>query len=461
MGLLPPVTQSTLRVPGRPGAYDFGNTLGERNIEIKYVILADSPEDLRVKARDFAKWVYTRTPRKLYILSEPDKYFWAKVSGESDLNELFRVGEGSFTFYCSDPFAYKDETPIDFNPTTTDPITIRNDGFFSSYPRLEFEFTQASTEFAVIANDEYLYFGQPAPVELPAPERKRILVLNDDCSSITNWANATGVDGGIVTGAIESTGNYFRQTNYDYGTGSDWHGGSIVRSLGGQQLQDFTIEAEVGFLSGYTDQVGRIEIYGLDINGTRVCKMALRDTDRSAENTVVEARAGAFSGGFFFLNSNVKKGKYKDFNGLMRISRKGKQWEFYIAKRDAKGRLYDSTTKTYFDQNGQFQQKIASVQIHFGAYAANSVVSTMYIEHLKVYEENVVTTPGAPPIIFEPGDKLIIDCNEAEITLNGEPFYHALDPSSSFIRLELGDNQLSISPPITTNGKIYYSQRWL
>ena len=44
---LPPVSQTTIKVNGKAGSYDFGNNLGERKIEVAVSILASSPSDFK------------------------------------------------------------------------------------------------------------------------------------------------------------------------------------------------------------------------------------------------------------------------------------------------------------------------------------------------------------------------------------------------------------------------------
>lgn len=460
-GLTPPISQTTLQVPGRYGEYDFGNGIGARTIDVSYFIIADSPADLRTKAREFAKWLYSDEPKKLVLLDEPDKYYWAKVTGNLDLQEAFRTGEGKIQFYCSDPFAYTDEQGYTFDPLN--PAILPNGGVFATYPRFEFVFSQPSSEFAVYNKDKYLYFGQPETVDAPAPERKRVIVLDDNCSSVAGWTAGVGVDGATLYGSLESTGSYIRQYNNDFGSGGTWQGAAGVKTFGGQQLQDFTVEAEVAFKSTASNQVGRVEIYLLDQNNVRIGKMAIKDITTRADDPFIEARAGAWGPGKYFVATNVKPGYFKQFQGLMRIQRIGKDWFFYIGMRDSKGKIYRSYSAKFYDKDNLYSSaKLAGIQIHFGCRAGSAPVSTMYIDHIRVIEENVTIQPDAPPIIFESGDKLVIDCSSGSITLNGEPFYDQLDPSSSFLSLEPGDNIIAVAPgDKLASAQVFYSERWL
>lgn len=106
VSLLPPISPVTVSVRGRAGSYRFGDDLGNRQITVDYTICADSPADLRVKARQFANWFYSTEPKPLVLAEEPDKHYLAQVSEETDLDELLGIGQGSITFLCTDPFVY-------------------------------------------------------------------------------------------------------------------------------------------------------------------------------------------------------------------------------------------------------------------------------------------------------------------------------------------------------------------
>lgn len=109
VGVLPPITPIFITVPGRAGQYDIGDEIGAREITIEYTMLYDSFEDMREKMREFAAWLKPGQKKRLVLLDEPDKYYIAKVTGESSLDENYGAGEGSITFLCSDPYKYSEE----------------------------------------------------------------------------------------------------------------------------------------------------------------------------------------------------------------------------------------------------------------------------------------------------------------------------------------------------------------
>lgn len=457
--LLPEVTQKTIKVPGRWGLYDFGNEVGVREIEMEYTIVASDSVDLRAKAREFANWLYYDEAKPLIIMEEPDKTYYAKVTGNTEVEEILRLGQGTVTFTCYDPFAYGDEKTVDLVAEEGEAVEVTNEGDSETYPTLHFEFNDSTTEFTVLCGERYLYFGQPAIADTGVPTPTRTRILHDDCSSLSAWTMGSYVDGGVVAGTMISDGNAFRAS--DYGTGTAWHGPARIRMLGGGlSLQDFTVQCEVAIKSGYPYQVGRIEIYLLDSNGVIFGKMAMRDSTASADNPYVEARAGGLGGHTWVNHGTV--GRWSQFNGAIRITRKGLEWEFSASRRDPNTRrLYDSYTVSFYDKDNQYSTpRLSGIQVHIGAYGEHSPVSTIYVEDIVIFEENTLDPVLEVPTIFEPGDTLDVDCKSGVILKNGESFYYALDPTSRFLRLERGTNEVIASPQIFTTGKLTFKERF-
>ncbi len=320
----PPISLITTAIAGRPGSYYFGQNLGEKTIEVPIIFSSSTKADLPDVKRALVDWLFYDEPKQLILPEETDKYYMAKVSGDTDLEQMMNTGWGTITFICPDPFAYgTTETTSNFVPGNS--LTVTNNGGLETYPQFHFEFTGNTTEFAIMSANEYLYFGQPASVDTQTPTTKRIKILDDDCSSVANYTAGIGVDGGVVAGTLISDGSSIKAS--DYGTGTQWHGPAGVKSLG-QQIQDFSIQIEAGFKSGYSYQVGRLEVYLLDINNAVIGKIAIRDSDAGLDNPYMEARVGNSSTGRFFVNYTGPVGNWKQFNGPIRITRIGQRWEF-------------------------------------------------------------------------------------------------------------------------------------
>lgn len=469
LSLMPTIERTTIKVNGRNGSYDFGNTFDDREIEIDYTIIADNESDLRYKARDFANWLYTEEYAPLVILEEPDKYYMAKITGDTDFNEIIRFGQGSITF-VAEPFLYGQEKEFDFNPTAeNNTILVDNQGGLTAYPQIHLEFTEDTTSFALATRDEVMAFGTPVGIGY-VPKNTNPLVLHDPMTAVTGWSTATTVDEGSVVGTFQvdrKDGHSFIQNTgnddiSDYGTGGKWHGASAIKALP-KPIQDFKVQAEVGIKGNVAEHLGRVEVYLLDINGSKIGKIGMADTSKTANYPKAYARVGDLYGNHHVFVDTYGQwaGYWNNFShGIMEIERVGNKWKAYFAVIDSNGK-HQKTWETYYvDINNIATAQLAQIQIHVGAYGENTALNTLKFYDLKVYS-NDQPTEDEIPIVFNAGDTLDIDSETGMILKNGQPFYSAFDPSSTFIKLEKGVNGISVLPAITTNGKIKFKERWL
>jgi len=104
--ILPEIENYTESIPGRPGVYDYGKKLEAGTLEIECIIEADTPEDLRQKARAIAAWLNTPDVRPLVFSDEPDKTYYARVMNGIDLERELTLGNPTITFIVPDPVVY-------------------------------------------------------------------------------------------------------------------------------------------------------------------------------------------------------------------------------------------------------------------------------------------------------------------------------------------------------------------
>jgi predicted phage tail component-like protein len=99
--LLPAMRKRELVIPGKDGIYDFGENDSENCIVTVEMIIPDiSLPNLRLKARQVAAWLRSKTYEPLILSDEPDKYYKAKIYNESKLQTLGIIGQASITFEC-------------------------------------------------------------------------------------------------------------------------------------------------------------------------------------------------------------------------------------------------------------------------------------------------------------------------------------------------------------------------
>ena len=150
-------------------------------------------------------------------------------------------------------------------------------------------------------------------------------------------------------------------------------------------------------------------------------------------------------------------------DAFMDIARRGNEWNIYYC-------LYDPIKKVqhtrhfqqFIDVKYEHMTKLASLQIHLGQFSDVERIPYLYFQTLKLYDESPILAENEVPYIFKAGDELVVDSETGMITLNGDDFYHYLDPASKFVKFRKGMNGLSVSPSnVVTNGRVSFRERWL
>src|SRR5699024_9183442 len=151
----------------------------------------------------------------------------------------------------------------------------------------------------------------------PYERYERILTANG--TNMTGWIKEGNVvDGGIVSGNMESNGSRFQAESF--GSGSNWHGPAIKRSLP-ETLTDFRIKTRIAFGNTRNNYIGRIEMYLLDVNGETVAKIALKDNQGARQLAIGEGRAGNLDNGKYVISndSGDRPGVWNNFSGILEI----------------------------------------------------------------------------------------------------------------------------------------------
>lgn len=457
LSVLPTISQTTLKVNGKAGSYDFGNEIGEREMEVAVSILADSPSDLRDKVRQFGEWLYYEEAKKLVILDEADKYYMAKFTGGSDLDETLKLGQGTIKLAMYDPYIYGEEKVYPFNPTDSEPVPVLNSGGTDAFPQMKFEFTKDTSDFSIISDDEFLLFGNPIDLETQVAKNTTPIVMGEDMTTLNGWTTASYIENGLVTAPFTTNG--YSVTVTDFGENlKGWKGASMVKALP-SELQDFKIRGTVGFKGKTVKEIGRLTISFLDKNGVVIGSIGLLDGSETGFHTKAVAKAGEST----FVNTyGAHAGVWKNWsNGLLEISRRGNKWEAYYCIINDKGKQTTRYRKQWIDTKKVNMAKVSQIQIHIGAFKTHAPLNSMWISHVTVWDYKPAVA-NEVPFIFKKGDVLEIDNETGMILLNGYPYYSSLDPSSSFIKLKKGDNGIIVTPSnITTNGEIKLTERWL
>ncbi|MFG3611447.1 distal tail protein Dit [Rummeliibacillus stabekisii] len=536
--ILPPITQTLETVGGRAGSYDYGNTIGNREIKVSIDIVEAEPNTLPSLLSQLATWLYYDEPKELILGDNPNKYYFAKITGDTDVSEEFILGSGEITFICSDPYIYGDDYQYTLpQPYYGDIINVVNVGQADTYPEMEFTIAKNLTNFSVVANDEFIDLGTPFEEDIDTtPVDYKDDILHDALKTTEGWSPASSDYKGTVLGSMEIFDNsVMRQAGLDYGKAAGWHGASVIKGLKqsatnfelkygfmistqahadyvGTMVPKETIKARKGASTKYklqskikyekgksykikakyqkkdgvwfkmwngyyvhyspktmtyrdeqykADKMGMNNVYLTDENSSPLLMCSVFDNTSSNRQLTAEVKVIGTAGGAHIILKKAIPSKYDSFEGYWLIKRKDNTWYVSLYVETSSGKHKRLFYKKWKDAKKQYRRDIAKAQISTLAYsdypACYMSCRDIIIQNLdKDLDEDSV------PLILRKGDVLYIDNETGSILKNGKPFYEFLNPSSSFIKLESGNNGIAISPANAfSEGIITYSERSL
>ncbi|MRG87009.1 distal tail protein Dit [Salinibacillus xinjiangensis] len=443
-----------LEVPGMNGAHLQRKRRPPRPLEIEADIRANNPEELRIKMDELNGILAVDEPVPIVFLDEPNITYYGIPESTGENDEFPFMHQGQLTIICPDPYKYGPELTADI---PSDTVTLTNEGTADADPIFEME-VLAPVTFAMIQNqnNEYMMIGQPVDVDATVPFQRFERIFNSSGSSLVGWTDATAVDGGSVAGTMETNGTRFQAA--DYGTGTSWHGPAIKTSLS-EVLTDFRLETTIGFWNKQPDEVGRVEIYLLDVNGNQVAKVAMKDTQSGHALAVGEARAGEVNNGHFLIKEyGDSPGNWNNFFGVLRIQREGNQWYAYFAKVDqSTGKHHTRRTVTWSDNEGLYTRTVAQVVVHVARHGTHTS-GAMGVYSVEVFKINQEST--GIPYIADAGDIITFDHQSEDLLINGESRTDLKDFGGSYFKLQKGENQLVTLPSGSFNTSIKYRERY-
>ncbi|MGL5718023.1 MAG: distal tail protein Dit [Paraclostridium sp.] len=224
------------------------------------------------------------------------------------------------------------------------------------------------------------------------------------------------------------------------------------------------------------NQMGCIECHGFDSTGARMFKMQMLDTNEFFEfaHPYVEIGGKEYlydaqgtpipnqvrpkdDNGNYLPNTDIESGsfgRWNDYIGTFKMRRRklenGKYRWWASVNRTADG---INITQTIDMGPGVVNDNLPQGELnhlvfYIGRYSTYPEMTCVALNHLKVsnvaLENGDIEEESFNPQIFNPGDRLEINCETGEVTLNGENALEYLDIGSIFMPLSAGDNQLAI-----------------
>lgn len=451
--ILMPVGPVGMRVPGRDGAYAAGQTRAERLIEIPIAFGSDTHEAAQELVRVLASWLVYRDPAPLILSDEPDRVYYAMLSGETQLQRVLTARAARLVFYVPDPYAYSPTATQ--HPMVMGVNTLNNPGNGVAFPTYRFQLKQSegssiagSTFFSLRHpdTDSVIMCGAPDTVEetISSPTTRQLYESGD---SMTGWQSGSLCEGGTATGTAVSNGYTIspKYTGGSYGTGSAWHGPCIIKSLAAPAT-DFYMAVKCGWTTLNANQMGRFEFWLLNGSSQVVAKIELGDSWVAYRQTRWLVKLGPIGGTRRTIALVDHTGGWNDMREgqhcRLTLERRGDRWACTI------GRWYPPVnayrwrmTEVAYDT--RFSDDIAAVAVTFSAHGSHVTPTYHWMDW--IYVDEFASTGSAVPILFVPGDEVLVDTARALLTKNGESMMPYMDITSQFFGLPSGDSDVEVT----------------
>lgn len=251
--LLPPRTNFSKEIPSMNGSYYTGYKYGVRKIELEVAFIFNTPKEYVEKIRELANIFNVKSPCKLILGDEPDKYYYAVLDGEFEIETVANKGaRTTLTFVCHDPIAYS----VNWNsffPDKTNVITVNNAGTMEAYPHLSVRFSSDACFFQCTNyKGQTVLLGKPKNATLPSNPLTNV-ILDEPCKDSSNFLGLSPsllTDSRVAEGqlGIGFNGEGIVCTNFGTEVENKWCGGALKRSLE-YDVSEFEVEVDVVFSS--------------------------------------------------------------------------------------------------------------------------------------------------------------------------------------------------------------------
>jgi predicted phage tail component-like protein len=430
-----PIRRNFIIIPGRPGALLDSTKTDVRVIAVDVEVSAECAYDLQKLSEEFAEWLITTEPKELVFDDEEDRIYNAVVDGAFlDPEEIISNGYGTITFICPDPYKYGPEKSL------TNPSTFNVEGTVETQPVIKVKIKQDTTYVAVSNGERLNLIGNPIQAEqVPfEPETRRFW---HECNSLVGWGATSSIEGGINRGTLKA--NSYAFYTDDYGADSGWHGPAMKRSLGAT-LQDFKVDVLLS-QKGASGQVGSVEIALLDASNQIVAKMLVSKRSAGSQANYARLRAGSDAAGHDIINERGDtEWVWADFEGILRISRKGNEWTAYVAKYGINEAHHSSRYRLWTDSEQLYTAPVSQVQVQLWQYSTVPATAQM-VHDIKVYQINEATETQIP-YIARIGDIIEFDHQADIIRKNGEDITREKAFIGEYFPLNKGKNTLIVEP---------------
>ena len=462
-----------------------------RTITVGYQLIASSAEAFRA-AFNALNAALDVEEAELIFADEPDKFFIGTPFGRGDVPAGRNAVTGEFDILCADPFKYSC-TEYEVTPTLDDGTTfaIQYNGTYRSYPTLVAEFADEDDDtaggltgsgdcgyVAFLSDDAaIIQLGDPDEPDTENYAKSQTLTKQIFTSYNATVASKWPINTGRTSSsAVTATGTVVASKDAEnirmlvansYGTGTEWHGPSITRTIpadasGHLGAKNFRLSYKQRMCMGQgkkdTKQRGLFQCLLVNVSGSKRTIVAGLSVNKN--KTGKQALLKLYVNGKTVHTQYIDLTYHNKYFGYKKvvtekIKKKGK----VIKKKRIIQPALSSTIRKYgktvtFNIGGiekAFKvSAIANTEVHeitflMGKYASVTPLTYNGLFWAKFISDSCETFRDIPNK-FSAGDVVEADCEDGEIYLNDAraPELGALGNDWETFYLEPGTNQIGV-----------------
>lgn len=463
-----------------------------RTITVGYQLIASSAEAFRT-AFNALNAALDVEEAELIFADEPDKFFIGTPFGRGDVPAGRNAITGEFDILCADPFKYSC-TEYEVTPTLDDGTTfaIQYNGTYRSYPTLAAEFADEDDDtaggltgsgdcgyVAFLSDDAaIIQLGDPDEPDTENYAKSQTLTKQIFTSYNATVASKWPINTGRTSSsAVTATGTVVASKDAEnirmlvansYGTGTEWHGPSITRTIpadasGHLGAKNFRLSYKQRMCMGQgkkdTKQRGLFQCLLVNVSGSKRTIVAGLSVNKN--KTGKQALLKLYVNGKTVHTQYIDLTYHNKYFGYKKvvtekIKKKGK----VIKKKRIIQPALSSTIRKYgktvtFNIGGiekAFKvSAIANTEVHeitflMGKYASVTPLTYNGLFWTKFISDSCETFRDIPNK-FSAGDVVEADCEDGEIYLNDAraPELGALGNDWETFYLEPGTNQIGVA----------------
>ncbi len=463
-----------------------------RTITVGYQLIASSAEAFRA-AFNALNAALDVEEAELIFADEPDKFFIGTPCGRGDVPAGRNAITGEFDILCADPFKYSC-TEYEVTPTLDDGTTfaIQYNGTYRSYPTLVAEFADEDDDtaggltgsgdcgyVAFLSDDAaIIQLGDPDEPDTENYAKSQTLTKQIFTSYNATVASKWPINTGRTSSsAVTATGTVVASKDAEnirmlvansYGTGTEWHGPSITRTIpadasGHLGAKNFRLSYKQRMCMGQekkdTKQRGLFQCLLVNVSGSKRTIVAGLSVNKN--KTGKQALLKLYVNGKTVHTQYIDLTYHNKYFGYKKvvtekIKKKGK----VIKKKRIIQPVLSSTIRKYgktvtFNIGGikkAFKvSAIANTEVHeitflMGKYASVTPLTYNGLFWAKFISDSCETFRDIPNK-FSAGDVVEADCEDGEIYLNDAraPELGALGNDWETFCLEPGTNQIGVA----------------